>query len=209
MSAPLEVSILPGKRGLGAEDTHSKDKSIKKKKRRRGGDRSRKQKHAAAARSAKQAVLDDQNRLEMETESEGLFAVINHTLSRGSQRASELRSVESGGARDTGAGQSGVVWDTGLGTAAAAASKATAGADRGSEGRRGLLSQHDTVKEAQTKVQRLQEMLQRNRSNKAVAPQISAKLKEAQAELTAAKAEHTRMHQAVAQKEAQKKWMKF
>jgi hypothetical protein len=52
-------------------------------------------------------------------------------------------------------------------------------------------------------------MLARNKSNKGLAPQIEAKLAAARREVDAAAAAHRQMHQAVASREATKKWMKF
>ena len=52
-------------------------------------------------------------------------------------------------------------------------------------------------------------MLDRNKSNKGLAPQIAAKLSKAQQQLEAASKQHRQMHKAVAGKEATEKWMKF
>jgi hypothetical protein len=61
----------------------------------------------------------------------------------------------------------------------------------------------------QARVAQLTAMLQRNKSNKGLAPQIQAQLAAAQREVHAAAAQHTQMHKAVASREATKKWMKF
>lgn len=52
-------------------------------------------------------------------------------------------------------------------------------------------------------------MLERNKSNKGLAPQIQTKLHAAQRELQAATAQHQELHKAVAGKEATEKWIKF
>lgn len=55
----------------------------------------------------------------------------------------------------------------------------------------------------------LSAMLERNKSNKGLAPQIEAKLTAARRQLDAIVAQHSRMNKAVAGKEATEKWMKF
>ena len=61
----------------------------------------------------------------------------------------------------------------------------------------------------QAHVAQLTAMLDRNKSNKGLAPQIAAKLSKAQQQLEAASKQHRQMHKAVAGKEATEKWMKF
>lgn len=61
----------------------------------------------------------------------------------------------------------------------------------------------------QAQVQRLQEMAGRNKGNAGLAPQIAAKLKEAQAALDAARATARAAHKSVSSQEAARRWVKF
>jgi hypothetical protein len=62
---------------------------------------------------------------------------------------------------------------------------------------------------SQERVTQLEQSLARNRSNKQLAAQISAKLQHARGALAAAQGEHARISQAVNKKDDHKKWMKF
>lgn len=58
-------------------------------------------------------------------------------------------------------------------------------------------------------MQQLTEMAARNKGNAGLAPQIASKLKEAQAELDAARGAARAAHKSVSDKEAAKRWVKF
>eukprot|EP00775_Hariotina_reticulata_P013584 gene13584-13709_t len=93
ISVPLEISILPSKKGLGAVDqdklqrapgtsgngSSSKHKH-RSKNRNRGGERTRRRKAAAARHAVKAADGSRQQQLEAATGSEGVFAFINYNL---------------------------------------------------------------------------------------------------------------------------------
>ncbi|XP_044952567.1 zinc finger CCCH domain-containing protein 18 [Hordeum vulgare subsp. vulgare] len=77
------------------------------------------------------------------------------------------------------------------------------------DNRRSLLAYDDEVKELRSQVGRLEEMVQRNRRDKAVHDAASRKLEQTRKALTDAEATHASATNAVARKEKEKKWLKF
>ena len=77
------------------------------------------------------------------------------------------------------------------------------------DNRRSLLAYDDEVKELRSQVGRLEEMVQRNRKDKAVHDAASRKLEQTRKALADAEATHTSATNAVARKEKEKKWLKF
>ena len=86
-SAPLEVQLLPQRRGLGGAGSEASCGGIKLaaggvKKKRRGGERSRRKKQAAVAREGKEAARDEETRTETQQGpgAAGMFSFINSQL---------------------------------------------------------------------------------------------------------------------------------
>ncbi|KAF8068194.1 zinc finger CCCH domain-containing protein 18 [Scenedesmus sp. PABB004] len=207
IAEPLSVAVLPSKRGLGSAPKHKARGTGKHAGRSRGGERTRRRRAAAAAQQAAEAEGEQQQRLELATGGEGLFAFLNHSLGDGSEAADRLREagVYGGAAAPPPA--------TG-GAAALAAAAAAASAGGGGGGprqprqpapaadRQGLVSSHDDVAAAKARVEQLAAMLARNKSNKGLAPQIQRKLDEARRGLNAAAAAHKQLRRAVAGNDA-------
>ena len=86
-SAPLEVQLLPQRRGLGGAGSEASCGGIKLaaggvKKKRRGGERSRRKKQAAVVRESKEAARDEETRAEVQKgpSAAGMFSFINSQL---------------------------------------------------------------------------------------------------------------------------------
>ncbi|EMS53526.1 Zinc finger CCCH domain-containing protein 18 [Triticum urartu] len=77
------------------------------------------------------------------------------------------------------------------------------------DNRRSLLAYDDEVKELRSQVGRLEEMVQRNRKDKAVHDAASRKLEQTRKALADAEATHASATNAVSRKEKEKKWLKF
>eukprot|EP00879_Flechtneria_rotunda_P016901 GHRR01017692.1.p1 GENE.GHRR01017692.1~~GHRR01017692.1.p1 ORF type:complete len:266 (+),score=124.66 GHRR01017692.1:140-937(+) len=218
INAPIEINMLPTRKGLGAEHKHKAHKAhgtsnSKNNQRNRGGERTRRRKAAAARHATKAAIGERQAALEAATGSEGLFAFINHSLGHRSEAADRLRDAGSnkGGSKQQQSGGAAAL-------ASAAAGASIGGSHRGrhrkqktaqAPDRKGLVGSHEDLAAAKARVMQLTAMLERNKGNKGLAPQIEAKLAVAKRALDAAAAQHRHMHKAVADKEAADKWAKF
>lgn len=132
---PLEITILPSKRGLGAATKHKTQKAAgtgahSSKHHGKISGRKRKRMKAAAARHAAKTG-DRQRQAEMEaaTGEQGLFAFINDSLGHGSEAAAKLQAAGVYGPDEGGKQRQ----QTGGGAAlaAAAAAAAAAGGGRG------------------------------------------------------------------------------
>lgn len=77
------------------------------------------------------------------------------------------------------------------------------------EDRRSLLAYDDEVKDLKSQVGKLEEMVKRNRKDKAVHDAASRKLEQTRKALADAEATHASATNAVTRKEKEKKWLKF
>jgi hypothetical protein len=133
---PLEISVLPSKKGLGAAAKHKTHKaagtgSHSSKHHGKISGRKRKRMKAAAERhAAKAGDRQRQAKMDAATGEQGLFAFINDSLGHGSEAAARLQAAGVYGP-DEGRGLGGKARQQTGGGAALAAAAAAAGSSRG------------------------------------------------------------------------------
>lgn len=130
---PLDITVLPSKRGLGAAAQHKTHKAAgtgAHSSKHHGKVSSRKRKRMKAAGERHAAKADDkqrQSRMETSTGEQGLFAFINDSLGHGSEAAAKLQAAGVYGPDEQGSGSKQQQQLTGGGAALAAVAAAAAG----------------------------------------------------------------------------------
>jgi len=134
---PLDITVLPSKRGLGAAAKHKTHKAAgtgAHSSKHHGKISSRKRKRMKAAAERRAARADDkqcQSRMEASTGEQGLFAFINDSLGHGSEAAAKLQAAGVYGPDEEGSGSKQQRQLTGGGAALAAVAATAAGSNSG------------------------------------------------------------------------------
>ncbi|RAL50497.1 hypothetical protein DM860_016964 [Cuscuta australis] len=183
MLDPISVRVLPSKQSLDhafeAQRNEQCNGPKKEKKRSRGGKRKREKKYAEAARAAKE-----------EGSKSDMFALINSQLSvhaeilRGTKK--HMKNNNNNNSKEKGGEEA-----------------------KREGGRRGLLAYEDEIKELKIRVEKLEEMANRNRREKAVYDAVLRKLNETRSALADAEAARTCASTQLLTKEKEKRWLKF
>ncbi|KAH7426263.1 hypothetical protein KP509_11G092700 [Ceratopteris richardii] len=179
---PVEVRVLPKHRSLDFINKGEKgERGRDKKKKSRGGKRKRYKKLAEAARAAK---AEEDNRPDV-------FGFINNQL------ATHAVQVD-GRNEDNGRFGSGKLKNE------RQVKLKTQGEDR-----EALVAKADEIAEIRNKVEKLEEMVRRNRKDKAFHEAIARRLEETRMELMNAEQSHAFTSFAIQSKEKEKRWLKF
>eukprot|EP00887_Chlorella_sp_A99_P006418 scaffold3.g6418.t1 len=204
IAAALEASRLKPRAGLGVDAGQAGVKEGgPRKKRKRSGRERRRGRAAQAAFEAREAQRQRQHAVELETGNVGLFAILDKAIGDRSQAHAVARR-QRGDPEEPPAG--------GGGAAAAGTKKVALKANDG----RSLAAQQDQLASLREKVQRLEQMAQRQRNDAVLGPQVERPrgmvrraLADARGRLARAEKEHSSAHAAVQQKRVLDRMTKF